>query len=539
MAVAMSSRGQLPEPEIIQSTLSAVVQIVALQKSLFGNMSAAWTGSGSIVDPKGIILTNCHVANPRAMGMSSPAADSLGISVIRRSDEPPALTYLAEIVVQSPELDLAVLKITHEVNGKRARRLNLPSLPIGDSDSLELGDIMAIFGYPGIGGDTVTFTSGSVAGFTKEERVSARRAWIKTDATIAGGNSGGTAVNFHGELVAIPTQAAAGANISPVDARPVVDTNRDGRIDQRDTPMAIGGFINGLRPVNLAKPLLRKAGVKVQGRGSRTPVPTTPPPSKSSPVKPVKGNVGIAGAAADAAKLASTGLKGKVGDKKKRRDNPRFDNLVFSARVTRDGRPINPADVIPAGAKQINATFDFSGMRQGKAWGQVWALNGKTVLDEKGKWQDGPKGRKTLVLANESRLPSGEYHLVLTANKQVVTEGKVTIGKRVEDNDTELSGQIVDGRTGQGIGNALVIALKPGVQVMDFVRYQRPAMAFTSTKTDNRGKFTFPQQLPKGQAYGLIVVAQGYQDLAVEGALRITAGAPEKAEINPIAMQAG
>ena len=58
-------------PAVIKKTLSSVVQIVALKQGFMGGMSSAWTGSGTIVDPRGIIRTNCHVANPRAMGMSA------------------------------------------------------------------------------------------------------------------------------------------------------------------------------------------------------------------------------------------------------------------------------------------------------------------------------------------------------------------------------------------------------------------------------------------------------------------------------------
>ena len=158
----------------ISAVLPAVVQIIALQKRMFGNLSSAWTGSGTIVDPRGYILTNCHVANPRAMGMRSPAANALGIAIMERSDEPPALTYYAEIVTQSPELDLAVLKITERVDGGSVRGLKLPFVPCGDSDEIELGDELSIFGFPGIGGETVTFTSGNVSGFTKQRAVRAR-----------------------------------------------------------------------------------------------------------------------------------------------------------------------------------------------------------------------------------------------------------------------------------------------------------------------------------------------------------------------------
>lgn len=503
-------------PQVIKKTLKSVVQIVALKKGFMGGMSSAWTGSGTIVDPRGIILTNCHVANPRAMGMSSPAANALGISITDRSDEPPALTYLAEIVAQSPELDLAVLKIVSDIQGKKVRRLNLPSVSIGDSDKLELADIISIFGYPGIGGETVTFTSGAVSGFSRSKRVSGR-AWIKTDATIAGGNSGGTAVDDDGNLVGIPTQAAAGDNINPVDARPVVDTNRDGRIDHRDTPMAIGGFINGLRPVNLAKPLLKKAGVKVTGGGSRSTVPME--------------TVAPQGPAARPAQRSSSG-SGTT----RRSSGVTVTSLVFSSRVTRDARPVSPSELLPSGIKSIYATFQFGGMRKGTKWSQVWAHNGKKILEKSEKWDGGTKARQVLTLANNRGIPDGTYHLAITARGKVVAEGQVSVGRRENDNDTQVSGQIIDSRRKKPLHNALVIALKPNVRVMDFVRHQNKNMAFTSARTDRAGKFQFPKQLPKGQAYGLVVVARGYKDIIVEAGLRVGPNAPENAQMNPIAM---
>lgn len=500
-----ATRGSTPDREIIKGVMPAVVQIIALKQGLMGQMAPVWTGSGTVIDPRGLILTNCHVANPSAMGMSAPAASMLGVAVTQRSDEAPALTYIAKIAAQSPELDLAVLYITSTTDGKAVKNLNLPFVPLGDSDTLELGDVVSIFGYPGIGGETVTFTSGSVSGFTSESGVQGKRAWIKTDACIAGGNSGGTAVDDDGKLIGVPTQAAAGTGITPVDARPVVDTNQDGRVDQRDTPMAIGGFINGLRPVNLAKALLTKAGWSGVGQAVATPQAT---PSKSTPVTPA----------------AAAGAQ--------------FSNLMFSTQVTSDGRPVNPAAILASGGKTIYASFDFRGMKNGAQWSQVWTMNGKTIVQQPGSWSDGAQGRKTLTLTNQNGLPDATYQLVVTVGSQVATQGEVVVGRRVDDTDTEVSGQVVDARTNRGISGALVIALNPGVSVQQFLQTQRKDLAFTSARTDQGGSFTFPKQLPKGQAYSLIVVAQGYQDLAVESALRVTANAPEHAQISAIPLQA-
>ncbi len=508
MSTKMPTMSNLPSRAMLEKAMRAVVQVVALRQGFLGSYSPAWTGSGTIVDPSGIVVTNCHVANPRAMGMSAPPADRLGIAITERSDQPPVLTYFAQVVAQSPELDLAVLRIVSTLDGKALSNPRLPAVPLGDSDELELGDAMAILGYPGIGGETITLTMGTVSGFSREAALKAARAWIKTDATIAGGNSGGCAVNSDGELVGVPTQAAAGSGVTPVDARPVVDTNRDGRIDERDTPMAIGGFINGLRPVNLAKAVLQQAGIRVAGSQA-----VAGASAQVAPVFPAPGSPG-----------------GGFGQ-------PSFSTLVFSSQVSKDGRPINPAALLPAGGQQLFATFDYSGMNNDLMWGQAWAVDGKTILQREDRWEGGTRGRRTLALNNSAGLPNGDYHLVLTIGRQVVAEGSVVIGKKAEDTDSQVSGQIVDARTRRGIAGALVIALRPGVRTQDFVAQQKREMAYTSARTDANGRFALEQQLPKGQAYGLVVVAKKYEDLAIDSALRVGASAPENVQLDAIPLQ--
>ena len=493
----------------IGAVMRSVVQVTGLRQSFMGGMSPAWTGSGTIVHPQGIILTNCHVAAPRKMGMSSPPADRMGISFTESPDEPPALTYFAEVIAVNPQLDLAVMRIVSDVKGRRVGKLNLPSVPIGDSDHLGLGDKISIFGYPGIGGETVTFTSGNVSGFSHER--GQRRGWVKTDATIAGGNSGGTAVDASGYLVGIPTQAAAGTGVTPVDARPVLDTNRDGRVDQRDTPMAIGGFINGLRPVNLAIPLLEQAGMRVPKDRVHEDAPVDIPKHKPAP---------IPGFDFDAI-----------------RDKPTFSNLLFSPRVTADARPVNPTQHLPRGVGEVYASFDFDAMTNGTPWSTVWMNNGKVVIEQKNSWDDGEEGRKTVKIANAKGIPDGDYTLVLGIGGQVALEGQMRVGTAVDESDSEISGRIVDGDSGRGVDGALVIVLKPNVDVRRFLQSRRENEVQSSTETDSRGSFKLPQQLPKGQAYSVVVAARGYRPLTVQGALRVSAQTPEQADIGEIELQ--
>ncbi|MEW6718485.1 MAG: serine protease [Chloroflexota bacterium] len=233
----------------------AVVQIIAMYEDS-GEMYIGWTGSGSIITPDGLILTNAHVVLPDKYF----PVDALVVALTLDVNHPPEPTYYAEVVQADPDLDIAVIKITTDLDGNPVDRtmLDLPNVPIGDSDALQLGDNLTILGYPGIGGETITLTRGEVSGFTSDKKYG-DRAFIKTSATIAGGNSGGLAANDRGEIIGIPTQLGYGGDDQYVDCRVLADTNRDGVIDDKDNCVPTGGFINALRPIKLALPLTEAA----------------------------------------------------------------------------------------------------------------------------------------------------------------------------------------------------------------------------------------------------------------------------------------
>lgn len=246
---ALSNEGKRTIP------FQSVVLITAMYYDN-GSLVQGWTGSGTVVSKNGLILTNAHVVIP---GENSPV-DLLTIAPTVSADEKPHPSFTAKVVQADSKLDLAVIKIVGDLSGNPidAASLNLPVVKLGDSDKLTLGDKLTILGYPGIGGETITLTSGEVSGFTSEAGIG-NRAFIKTSATIAGGNSGGLAADDAGELIGIPTQLGSGSDTGIVDCRYLADTNSDGMIDENDTCIPTGGFINSLRPINLAKPLIEAA----------------------------------------------------------------------------------------------------------------------------------------------------------------------------------------------------------------------------------------------------------------------------------------
>jgi Trypsin-like peptidase domain len=227
--------------------------------------SFGW-GSGSIINSDGYILTNAHVADTSDL---KAELDQVGgvlkegvvaVYMTRKSDQPPVPTFVARVIATNTDLDLAIVKITVNLDGSPVdlSTLNLPQVGLGNSDDVELGDTLHIFGYPGIGGETITYTQGPVSGFASDKAI-AGRAWIKTSASISGGNSGGAGIDDQGQLVGVPTRAGVEGAGGFVDCRKLADTNRDGQIDDRDTCIPTGGFLNSLRAINVGKAFIAEA----------------------------------------------------------------------------------------------------------------------------------------------------------------------------------------------------------------------------------------------------------------------------------------
>lgn len=138
-------------------------------------------GSGVIVTGDGTVITNHHVIKD---------ADEVTVVLADRRE------FEARIVGSDERTDLAVLKI------EPGKGETLPVLPMGDSDAIEVGDLVIAIGNPfGIG---QTVTSGIVSALARTNvGITDYRSFIQTDAAINPGNSGGALVDMSGRLVGI------------------------------------------------------------------------------------------------------------------------------------------------------------------------------------------------------------------------------------------------------------------------------------------------------------------------------------------------
>jgi Do/DeqQ family serine protease len=189
---------QLSFAPLVKQTAPAVVNVYASQtakvtspfdgdpffEEFFGRSqprAQSSLGSGVLVDPTGVVVTNFHLIKD---------ADQVKVATADGRE------FDSKVLLKDETLDLAVLKIASDKP--------FPIIAIGDSDALEVGDLVLAIGNPfGVGQTT---TSGIVSALARSHiGVSDSGFFIQTDAAINPGNSGGALINMGGQLVGINT----------------------------------------------------------------------------------------------------------------------------------------------------------------------------------------------------------------------------------------------------------------------------------------------------------------------------------------------
>lgn len=175
-----------------EKTIDAVVHVkntslsegyTSFEDLFFGRPSQraqVGTGSGVIISPDGLIVTNNHVID----GASE-------LEITTNSNK----TYTAELLGTDPKTDIALLKI--EVDEE------LPYITFSDSDNAQVGEWVLAVGNPF--NLTSTVTAGIISAKSRDLSGQNIQSFIQTDAAVNRGNSGGALVNTNGELVGINT----------------------------------------------------------------------------------------------------------------------------------------------------------------------------------------------------------------------------------------------------------------------------------------------------------------------------------------------
>jgi serine protease Do len=213
-------------------------------------------GSGFVVDPSGVILTNEHV--------------------VRGSDEVTVLfqdgrKFVARDIKRDPKTDLAVIRIE--------AKESLPFLKLGNSDEMEVGDRVLAIGSPlGMAG---TVTSGIISAKGRDIHMNMYEDFLQTDAAINPGNSGGPLVNLAGEVVGINSAIKSGTGGSQGIGLAIASNLVKNVMDQlRDHGSVHRGYI-GVQAGPLNADVAARLGVSGTGGVVISKVGTDTPAAKS------------------------------------------------------------------------------------------------------------------------------------------------------------------------------------------------------------------------------------------------------------------
>jgi serine protease Do len=196
-------------------------------------------GTGFIIDPRGLILTNNHVIE---------GATKVEVALFADGGNEDGLTYDAKVVGRDPLTDSALIELVEKPNRP------LPAAKFGDSDQMQPGDWVMAIGNPFNFAHTVTVGIISAKGRPFPVAESRSQQVLQTDAAINPGNSGGPLLNIRGEVVGINTailsEGRAAGNLGigfaiPINlVREVLPQLREGKV----TRGRIGVRITAINP---------------------------------------------------------------------------------------------------------------------------------------------------------------------------------------------------------------------------------------------------------------------------------------------------
>jgi S1-C subfamily serine protease len=258
-----------------------------------GRLKARGGGSGVVVGSEGSILTNYHVLHDK----DGRLHDTFVIGRFASQDRAPQLQCAGRPNRSKllREFDLALIKCDMDLDGRTwspSMGGVWPTLPEARAADVKMGQRLWVLGYPDVGGGGLTLGVGEVEGWTGEDGAQGKD-FIKTDASITHGNSGGPVVDDNGRLVGVAAafrtrMTASGGVIETAQVglvRPLQSasnllayaaagwTPREGYTDVELTPTAVEAAAEGVRistlvvddaneaPVRDATVMVLKSGV--------------------------------------------------------------------------------------------------------------------------------------------------------------------------------------------------------------------------------------------------------------------------------------
>jgi len=253
--------GVTPSSITPPSSLNDVIIHSIVSVVVYENGEPCSSGSGSVVGDGNLVLTNHHVIESD----ERCNIDEIRIQTVSDPAEFPKDSFIGKVIAMDSEADLALLSLEPMIK-------NPPVLkPLAIAVNPSIGDDVTALGFPSVGGDSVTISKGIVSGYVSIEGLQ----WMKTDAALSGGNSGGAALDSSFRLVAVPSRFSQSQDGNVTDCRVSADTNGDGVIDDDDSCVGVGGTFTLMVTIDTILSFALESGVDLAGSDLSNVSPTT------------------------------------------------------------------------------------------------------------------------------------------------------------------------------------------------------------------------------------------------------------------------
>lgn len=543
----------------LNAALLATVQVIV---PVAAEQDTYSTGSGTILTESGLILTNFHVMGDieRETLYNGKGFAAIGVNPTNLRGRP-VLKYAAHLLAGSPALDLALLRVTgllEDENAPLPDNLGLTAIAVGDSQLLQIGDEINAFGFPSIGGDTVTFTAGVISGFEDQEN-DGYAEWLKVDLNINHGNSGGLATNDAGEFVGVPTQGRTDLGMIGLvrDGNMAIDWVRRVLLDEPTTQTtdpnapAVSNvlFAKAITSKGVARnPDVRfdsgidaiyatfdyanfadratfafswyRDGFQIFTDSVRWEFGTT-----GSTWVNVYDDDGLADGYYEL-EIVYQGTQiyrdGVVVGEAKTAAQAGFGSITFAEGVTDEDAPISPGTNF-TNLSAIYAFFPVNGVENGTKWGRRWYIDGELATSGADVWKLGAADTTWISLStNEGTLPVGRYRLELTIEDKVVQSGEMDIVEpatrtpRIADVTVVGTVTEADNRR-RTISGATIFFLNPDVTTAAFLDDPKQGLVFAQGVSDADGFYQLDKKVTPGTAYGVVVYKEGYKIVEADG----------------------
>lgn len=404
------------------------------------DLAVTCAGSGTIVRYDGFILTNAHIV----VQSSQCSGDTIIISLSVAPDQPPIPRYRAEIVQVNNGLDLALLRISQELDGRVLEADQLPVLPfveVGATDTLQLDETVTAVGYPEITSSPQVSVPASLSGFIAEP-AGDDRSWVKLGAArpLPGAMSGGGVYNRNGQLVGVLTSVPVTVE-DAADCQIIEDSNGDGFINTNDICVPVPDIVTVMRPSDFARPLIRSGALQLDIATLTTPTFQANPSGQ-----------------------------------------PDISKSFFAPAIS-NNQPTTVIGSAPAGTSSLYLFFDYSNMTPETVYEVRVTIDG--IPSEQFslpavRWSGGVNGLSYIGSANVT-WPNGVYEFRIFVNGVATETNSIVIGGAVQPD--ESFNDIVFGiqdESGEFAGNGYVLPAGPIATARFIYRNMQPGTPWSA-----------------------------------------------------------